>query len=914
MDRRKFLQTAGIVSGTVFMGSCGSERDQNKLISYLVPPEDGVTPGKALWYATTCTECTAGCGAMVRVREGRPVKIEGIPEHPVSRGGLCMRGQSSLWRLYHPERIKTPLLRQEGGFLEISWEEALGRIRENLDVARSEGRRSVYLAGRTTGSLSEMIDLFGETAGVERLPEFEYFSHAALRRSYGALFGREEIPHFPIDEADVLLTVGADLLETFLSPVDFAARYSEAVSRENFRWFHAEPHMSLTGANAHRRLILKPGGEAALLAHLLRTSASGGRKPPRAVLDSLPELSPQDAADATGLGEKSLRELTEAWAGAKRPMVIAGGVSVGQRGGEAVSLLAGLLQGMHGWADFSRAENYGNVGNANDLAKLSDRLATGGIGVIFISRTNPVYHAPDDLHLSARLRQPDLAVGFADLPDETTRELDLILPVSHTYESWGDTEPRRGIRTLIRPAVQPLYDTRSEGGILLELAGKGESYRDWLFSRWSGRFGEKALGEFASRGYLVEEAPGEKAQFDPADAIDVLKRIDFAQTAGPGLWITPSIRAFDGRSRPLKLLSEVPDPLTTISYGRWVSVPEADAKRLKIRDGEEVRLSSGDWSVELPARIQPGLLKGRFTVHREHLHRAPFGIDPDTGEFIVRLDGPRVEKTGVKRPLAVLAGSTSRQGRGIIPDPVHREAKKEEVHARLYPEHEHPEYRWAMAVDLRRCIGCGACAAACYVENNVPVTGQKDHLKGREMSWLRIEPYYRDDGAVEFVPMLCQHCHFAPCEPVCPVYAAYHNPQGLNVQVYNRCVGTRYCSNNCPYKVRRFNWWPHKAEEPLRRMHNPDVPVRARGVMEKCTFCIQRIRAAGDAAKDEGRKIRDGEVMPACAQSCPTSAIVFGNLKDLEAKVTRLSKADRAYRIFDVLGTESSVYYLKGQE
>jgi molybdopterin-containing oxidoreductase family iron-sulfur binding subunit len=275
------------------------------------------------------------------------------------------------------------------------------------------------------------------------------------------------------------------------------------------------------------------------------------------------------------------------------------------------------------------------------------------------------------------------------------------------------------------------------------------------------------------------------------------------------------------------------------------------------------------------------------------------------------IEGVGITKTGKKVGIPILSGSFSQQGRGLIPDPVHLEEGRRHKRWTLYPEHEHKEYRWAMAVDLDRCNGCAACVAACHVENNVPVAGKADHLKGREMSWLRIEPFY-EKGQVAFLPMLCQQCHSAPCESVCPVFAAHHNPEGLNVQVYARCVGTRYCSNNCPYKVRRFNWRQHRWPEPMDRMLNPDVPAREVGVMEKCTFCIQRVRAAKDKAKDEGRKVRDGEFTTACSQSCPTGAIVFGNLLDKESKVYRLAHSGRAYRVFESLGTEPSIYYLRG--
>jgi molybdopterin-containing oxidoreductase family iron-sulfur binding subunit len=286
-------------------------------------------------------------------------------------------------------------------------------------------------------------------------------------------------------------------------------------------------------------------------------------------------------------------------------------------------------------------------------------------------------------------------------------------------------------------------------------------------------------------------------------------------------------------------------------------------------------------------------------------------MEERTGEPMAFLADIHAAKTGHSKVLPILSGSMSQVGRGIIPDPRHLDDEAGHNRYSFYPEHEYTTYRWTMVIDLERCIGCGACVAACYMENNVPITGKKEHLKGRELSWLRIEPYYDCGDRACFLPMLCQHCNKAPCEPVCPVYATYHNPEGLNAQVYNRCVGTRYCSNNCPYKVRRFNWFDPRWKEPLTRMLNPDISVRGRGIMEKCTFCVQRIRAARDTAKDENRLIRDGEVIPACAQTCPTRAVRFGNILDETSEVYQLTHAHETFHVHEHLGTEPSVYYLK---
>jgi molybdopterin-containing oxidoreductase family iron-sulfur binding subunit len=921
MDRREFMHLLGLFSGTTLLSACGSEREQKKLISYLVPPEEGVIPGEALWYPATCTECPAGCGLQVRVREGRPVKAEGIPGHPVSGGGLCMRGQASLWRLYHPERLAAPLLRDAAGeFRPIPWDEAFGTIRTALTRSREQGRRSVYLAGRTTGSLASLIEASCSALDVERLVEFEPFSHTALRQAYGLLFGQNELPHFRLEAADFLLTLGADLLETFVSPVDFARQTAARKGKSGFRWFHAEPHISLTGVNADERLVLRPGSEPALLLWLLHRLAANGprRQLPAEVLAALPELPASEAARLTGLTEEQLARLADGVIQASVPLVLAGGIATTGEGGLATAVLAGLLQWAGGaigpTVDFARAENYAGVGSMLDLERLAKRLEQKEIGVVFVARTNPLFHVPSTLAFAERLKNATLRVGLTDFLDETASELDLLLPLSHSQEVWGDSEPRRGVRTLIRPAVAPQHDTRSEGDVLLALRRRGgeavaESYQSYLFEEWRRHFSRQDLESFAVGGFVQEAVPPVDVRLAASAVAAFLRQMKLpAAPAGPVLIVAPSIRRFDGRSRPLALLAEIPDPLTTISYGGWVSISAEDARRLGVGDGDELRLGAGEWSAALPAKLQPGLATGILVVQRDLLESAPPGFDPLTGEAAARL-GIRVEKTGGRKKLPILSGSPSQHGRGLIPDPVHRHEEHKRVS--LYPEHAHTGHRWAMAIDLSLCIGCAACVGACYVENNVPVVGREDHLHGREMSWLRIEPFYDESGRPEFLPMLCQHCHYAPCEPVCPVYAAYHNPEGLNIQVYNRCIGTRYCSHNCPYKVRRFNWWTHRPPEPLAQMHNPDLSVRTRGMMEKCTFCIQRIRAAKDKAKDDGRPVRDGEVVTACAQSCPTGAIVFGDLNDADSRVAALAGSERAYRVFEQLGTEPSVFYLK---
>ncbi len=930
MDRRQFLQMLGLVSGAAALSSCGSEKGQKELVSLLVPAEDGVVPGTETWQPSTCCECPAHCGLLTRIREGRPVKLEGNPRHPVNRGGLCLRGQASLWRLYHPQRFQTPLKRQADGSLRaITWTQALTNIAEALQQSRQQGKKNAWLAGRTSGTLNTLLEESCDALGIDRLAEFEPFSHAALRQSYSLLFGQADLPRYRVDQADLLVTVGADLLETFISPVDYTTQVSVLTADKKRHWMHLEPHYSLTGANADNRLVLTPGSEGVLLLWLLQSLITHKRYRDRWPQQLQGLLSSQGLATTsatTGLSAQKLEDLAARFVNAEKPLLIVGGIATGHLNGQSAALLGALVQWLTatpwGGLDFTTAENYSQVGSLLDLGSFTQQLTADSTGVLFVSRCNPLRHSPATLGLKDALNKIRLKVGLADLPDETTDQMDLILPLTHSLETWGDTEPRRGVIGLLQPLASPKQQVLSEGDLLLKLlqqvTGKSPA-PDWeayLRNNWQKRFSRLQLEQLMEDGYLAETRLRSSIPFNLANAENALRKLPLQTPLNlPAAVIAPSIRSFDGRSHNLELLSEIPDPLTTVSYGSWISVAPQTADRLRLRDGKELQLRNAEREIKQPVRIQPGLAADVLTLPMDSLPDPAAGIDPVTGEALRYLENLQLNNTGKLHRLPILAGSPSQQGRGLIPKPVHRQQKhhkeKHGPRASFYPEPKYENYRWAMAIDLQRCVGCSSCVAACYIENNVPVVGASDHLAGREMSWLRIEPFYDEQGRVDFLPMLCQHCNYAPCEAVCPVYAAYHNPEGLNVQVYNRCVGTRYCSNNCPYKVRRFNWWQHKPTAPLDQLRNPDLPLRTKGMMEKCTFCLQRIRKAKDQAKDEKRLVQDGDVTTACAQSCPSGAIVFGNLLDKESKISQLTRSQRAYRVFADLGTEPAVHYLR---
>ncbi len=956
MERRDFLKFLGMASSATVLTSCGIEKSTEKIIPLLVPhTEPDYLPGEPMFRHSVCTECTANCGMEVRLVEFNAIKVDGIKNHPVNDGALCLRGQSSLMRLYHPRRLKTPVRRKgnitemerlQGQDLEqITWPQAYELILKKLNEAKSAGQQNVYLSGSNGGAVADLRKDFSAATGVETLPAYEPYSHANLRQAYQQVLGRREVPLYRIAEADFLLTVGADIVETFVNPVSNATQLAKARDKNRLQWKHVEPHASLTGFKADEVLKVKPGSEGHLLAFLLHYLTDSGvakHSLPVQIANRLPEVSKSDAAQATGLSGQQLEALGAALVNARNPLLIAGGVATEQPGGLGVAALAALIQhasGMIGTTvDFAAAQITGNVGTMKDLAGLAERLNNNQIGVIFISGANPVGTAPAAIGFTEALGKAAFRVAFSDIIDETAAQCDLILPLSHTLESWGEVSQRADVVALHQPVLkEKLFDTRSEGEILLELTQlqrngqTGDSYETWLKKRWESRYGAANVENLIQKGYVQNENARVQVALQSTGAEAVLGELQLnPPPSGAVAYVLPSIRTFDGRSSVLPLTTEVPDPLTTISYGRWVSVSEASAADLGLEEKSLVRKNRDEISLEVNgvsntygSFVQPGLPKDVYTVYRDQVDPAILSFDPQTGECYARVDQVTLARTGKTRPLAIMAGAIEQGHRNIT-----REEHKHEIpwlegqeHEKtLYPDpHDRYEtYRWAISVDMESCIGCAACVAACYIENNVPVVGEEENLKGREMSWLRIQPYYFEDGTMDSLVMLCQQCDFAPCENVCPVYATYHNEEGLNVMVYNRCVGTRYCHNNCPYKVRRFNWfdWTDEGawQEPMTRMLNPDVWVRPKGVMEKCTFCHQRIRRAKDLARDEKRLVRDGDVKTACQEACPTNAITFGNYLDKQSEVYKKSQSDRKFQVLAELGVGPAVHYLRKEE
>ncbi|MBI3988050.1 MAG: molybdopterin-dependent oxidoreductase [candidate division NC10 bacterium] len=970
VNRRDFLKVLSI-GGAAALTGCSAQAPE-KLIPYLIPVEE-IIPGKATWYATVCRECPAGCGMLVRTREGRAVKVEGNPDHPVNRGRLCARGQASLQGLYNPDRIRQPLLKDASGTLKpVSWDEAeawlISRLAELLQQGKGVG--ITWMTPHLTGSPDRLVNQWLKILGSTRRLRYEPFAYEPIRTANRLTFGREVIPTYDLESSTVILAFGADFLETWISPVMYAREFAAMRAYKDGRmgrFIFIGPRLSLTAANADRWISVRPGTEGVLALGLVGVIVAEGLVKGlsqdevgriRALVDCYDF---KRVSEATGVEPEEVKRLARTFAEGDPGLALGGGTAVSGPHATTTLVAINLLNYVAG--NVGRTVRFGPVSTLSQLSTYREMLdliqamEKGQVSALFFSEVNPVFTMPKAAGFERALGKVPLVVSCSSFMDETVAKAHLVFPTHTPLESWGDVEPWEGMHGLMQPAMQPLFETKALGDLLLSLAKrlggppaqafKEESFYEYLRARWrelhqrlqSDVDFETFWVEALRRGGVFEAIPAQPVRLNVQALSQVLEEPELAGQADAFVLLPyPSLVHFDGRGADRPWLQELPDPMTQLTWDNWLEVHPEDAKRHGIEEGDLLTVKSPDGEIELPAHLYAGVRPGvvaipigqghtAFGRHAEGRGANPLALlpkepEPRSGGLPWLSPQVTLARTGKKHLLASVSGSDRQFDRGIaqviplaeLQAYAGKEPHDEHKVLQMYPPHEHPNHRWGMAIDLNACIGCGACVTACYAENNLAVVGKEEVARGREMSWIRIERYVEgppERPETRFVPMLCQHCDNAPCEPVCPVYATVHNPEGLNIQVYNRCVGTRYCSNNCPYKVRRFNWFTYKWPEPLNLQLNPDVTVREMGVMEKCTFCVQRITEGKERAKGEGRPVRDGDIVPACAQACPTRAIVFGDLKDPESEVSRLRQNPRRYRVFEHLNTQPAITYLK---
>lgn len=1001
VKRREFLKILGAAGASTAVVGCSSEK-VGKLIPYVISP-DNTVPGVSQYYATSCGECATGCGILAEVRDGRTIKLEGNPEHPLNRGAICATGLSAVQGLYNPDRFQGPMVREGNALKPTTWDKAYDLLAQKLGETKSRGQASsvVFLNQHETGTFPGFIDGWLNAQGMPAHLSVDSSAPLATitanQKSYGV-----EWPKLEYGAAKLVLSFSADFLDDWGSGVPDAMDWADARAKliDAPTLVYIGARRSLTGLNADQWIACKPGSEMAICAALTGkqtvAAAADASGVPAATLDALIA-----AVKTAGSGVLALCGVTTADAVECGQMV----ADINKTNGSVGVTIKPA----------SPQAGYKGIASYADLAAVTERMKTGAVPIAFVRGANPAHTMPKAAGFRDAFAKVAFKVSFTTVPDETTSMCDLVLPDNHWLESWGDAEVAAGTMSLQQPTMDPVFQkangfdgTRATADVLIDLAKKDQTmaaqynvadFRAWYISKFAGGSAAfaTALTKPTTSGSPLMARGTRATTTVVASAAQPLS----AQQGDFFVYVFLSPTLSDGSGANKPWLQELPDPVTKIAWQSWVEIHPQTAKRLGVVEGDHLKIETSAGTVTAAAYIYMGVRPDTVAISLGQGHTAygrfaqnigvnaydllPSGWDT-AGGLSLTVKG-RVSKTADHSQMVTTEGSARQHGRGIgqamdvaelsgpaaaeehghdIPGmpsiaflpglkaPVAADAQGDFTDENskalgMYdPAHSSKAEarRWAMTVDLARCTGCSACVTACYSENNIPTVGAPyqgralspgtwderpgaNIIKGREMAWLRIERYYEGNENTEnefspdfdtrFVPMMCQQCGNAPCEPVCPVYATYHSPDGLNVQVYNRCVGTRYCSNNCPYKVRYYNWFGYG--EPDRKqyswpspMHwalNPDVTVRGKGVMEKCTFCVQRIREAEHRATAEGRPVKADEFTTACASACPSRAIIFGDAADADWSVAKMAYDRRAYHVFEELNTFTAVVYLK---
>jgi MoCo/4Fe-4S cofactor protein with predicted Tat translocation signal len=924
VSRRRFLQLMGASLALGGLSGC-TRQPRESIVPYVKQPEELVL-GKPMFFATAVTLRGYANGVIVESHEGRPTKVEGNPEHPASVGATDVFGQASVLDLYDPDRqqaLRSPdRIRPWSAFRDV--------VRAAVDAQRSNRGARLRLLTETVTSptfarqIREALKQFPDARWIQ----YEPATRDGAREGARLAFGEPVEAQYRFKSARVVFSIDADFVAGMPGSLryvrDFvAARRVEPTKGEMNRLYCGETSPTATGGNADHRLALKPSQVEAFA----RAVAAG-------LGLGVEAAAPEHAGWIEALVADLKKHVGES-------LVIAG-----EEQPASVHLLAHAMN-----------QALGNVGKTvvytepveaapqnqlEALRQLVDDMDKGLVDLLVIFGGNPVFAAPADLEFGKRLSKVGLRVYWTLYEDETAELCHWSVPATHPLETWSDARAYDGTITILQPLIAPLYEGKSAHELMATLfAAQGDQTSYDLVRETYGADRDKAsLERFWRRslhdGTVKGSAVGAKTVALRPDWITRLAKVEERTPHALEVAFRPDPTIFDGRWANNGWLQELPKPQTKLTWDNVAMMGPDTANRLGVESEMVVKLTIDGRSVEAPVWIQPGQAEDCVTVHlgygRTRAGRVGDGAGFDAYQIRSSkapwaASGLEVRKTDRRTKLACTQYQQSMEGRHIVRSTSLAAFRKDPEFAQKLGESPSPDdtmykppwtydgYAWGMAIDLSACVGCNACVIACQAENNIAVVGKDQVGRGRVMHWIRLDRYYKgsaDSPETYVQPVPCMQCENAPCEVVCPVGATNHSAEGLNDMVYNRCVGTRYCSNNCPYKVRRFNWYLYSdwTTESLKGVRNPNVTVRSRGVMEKCTYCVQRINAAKITAEKEDRKVRDGEIKTACQQVCPADAIVFGDVNDAASRVARLKADPRNYALLAELNTRPRTTYL----
>lgn len=949
-DRRDFMKIMGASALMASLAGC-TRRPVQKIVPYVNNPEE-IIPGQPNFYASS--DPLTGYGLVIKTREGRPIKVDGNLDHPMNKGGLTARGQAMVHDLYDPDRLRSPMI--DGA--DVSWADFDSAVSKALSASRG----GTWLLTGTV--MSPTLKSVIEKSGARHVM-LDSLEMDDVLDGQAQSFGTRVFPRYRFDEADYVVSLDADFFGTWGSTVEYTGQFDSKRKLEGSKLSMNklvvfESVMRLTGQSADMRVNVHPNDMLLVgLALANEVARLTGRS-----AEELSSFSPDSVAQRSGVPAEKIKEVAKDLVKFRgRGLVVASGK--GPQGvalQNVVNFLNATLDNEGVTVDGSTAPSNQYQGSYAEFDKLLNAIRSGTVKTLIIQGVNPAYLFADSMGVKDALKKVPNLIYVGSYKDETAALAKYVAAESHAFEAWGDVNPQTGIYSIQQPTIRPLWATKSLLEMLVDwspaMAGSktAENAYEAVVSTWKGLHGRFGGGKSFQdwwddtlMGGIV--AGGSRGNGSARSyRMDALRSsVAAARSAGQKgadgeftLVITTSVQMGDGFQANNAILQELPDPVSKNTWGNYLAVSPDTAKKMGWNDGDIVKIENAAASVELPLYRQPGVHPGVVAAHFGYGRKFNGRIGNDVGVSLVNFTGSstmgtvpastvtgvKISKTGRKEKIPCTQGHHSLEGRDIVFDTTleeYRENPKAGI-VRHFPDppsiwsgHEYKGYKWGMVIDLNSCSGCSACVVACSIENNVPAVGKDQVQKGREMQWLRIDRYYSGDTSnPETLSqlMLCQHCDNAPCETVCPVLATVHSDDGLNQMIYNRCVGTKYCSNNCPYKVRRFNWFENNApmnapmEHPKAMAKNPEVTLRSRGVMEKCTFCVQRIEAGKHKAKAENRRAGDNDIRTACQDACVSDAIVFGDMNNPESRVAKLMKNPRGFTTLEELNTRPAITYL----
>lgn len=981
-SRRDFLKMMGFGVSAVALAAC--EAPIRKAIPYVNKPMD-VDPSIPNYYASTYLNGGDYCSIVVKVREGRPIKIDGNALSSVTKGGTSAQVEASVLSLYDNSRLRGP----KTGAEKITWEDLDKQVIAKLsDIAAKGGQirivSNTVISPSTKAAIAKFIAKYPTTQHVQ----YDQVSAYGILKANEESFGTAMIPSYDFSKAKVIVSVAADFIGNWISPIEFTKQYAQTrevteSKREMSRHYQFESILSLAGANADYRAQIKPSQEGAVVAQLYNLiAAKAGRA---------------SVAAADFKHDYLTKAANELWASRGSALVVAGSND------KAVQVLVNGINDMlgnYGSTIVAVPVNYRQGDDATMTAFVNDIAGKKIDGVIFYN-CNPVYDHPMGDKIAAGLKDVALSVSTGYKEEETSEVTTYKAPDHHFLEAWNDAEPKKGSFSLGQPTITPIFKSRAAQESFLIWAGESNvDYFEFVKNNWKSWFYTGQTLDFQSfwdkclyDGVLEVAAPAATLTFAGDVAAAAAAVNSNYKTSEWEVVVYESGNVGNGSQANNPLLQELPDPITKAVWDHYITVSPKDASEIDFTESitKVATITVNGKSVKLPVLVQPGqtpktiglpLGYGRAKVVGKVAEKVgganAYPLVGSVNGSLNYTGAAKFEWTGETYQIAQTQTHNTYMGRETVVQETslseyqHKEWKRDfqpgvatwtdtEDHKvtpgelSMWKGHKYNNHHWGMAIDLNTCTGCAACVVACNVENNVSLVGREEVINRREMHWLRIDRYYSSDAPAEdwagvevaaenpevvFQPMLCQHCNNAPCETVCPVAATTHSTEGLNQMTYNRCIGTRYCANNCPYKVRRFNWFKYHDNKQFEVVNpamntdlgkmvlNPDVTVRSRGVMEKCSFCVQRIQSGKLTAKKERRPLEDGEVVTACAASCTTGAITFGDLNNPKSKISQLlnikyheeaeknhsidkiAQNPRAYQVLEEIGVKPNIWYL----